>query len=114
MGESITRDVLSNMLIAWREQRIDESAVWQWALQVREDASVADELVRDIVDALTTLPYDLIVVRDVDVFLDALANPLDELDLSINLLWNHLDSIPDQGRESEYAQHPFYAPFIER
>jgi hypothetical protein len=45
--------------------------------------------------------------------LDALANPVSETDLSVNLLWNHLDGINPDGRRSELQDHPFYGQFCD-
>ena len=45
--------------------------------------------------------------------LDALGNPPQETDLSINLLWNHLDMVPTDGRRFELRDHPFYGQFVD-
>ena len=49
-------------------------------------------------DTLAYLPFDMITTEDAAVMLDALANPVEETDLSINLLWNHIDGIATDAR----------------
>ncbi len=109
----IAREQVQQVLNAWVTGEQDELAVWQWAETAKSDGEYADELVRDIVDSLATLPFDLIVADDAAVFLDALANPAAETDLSVNLLWNHLDGINTDARRFELADHPFYGQFCD-
>ena len=113
----ISREELGQVLRDWRAGDKDPLTVWQWAEQAREvtreSGGAADELVRDVVDCLAVLPFDMIVVEDAEVMLDALANPLDETDLSINMLWNHLDGIPTDGRRHDLVDHPFYGQFCD-
>ena len=113
-GESlISREEVTQVLRAWQQGENDPLAVWQWAQAAKESGVMADELVRDLVDCLATLPFDLIVVEDAEVMLDALANPPEEADLSVNLLWNHLDGINADGRRSELSRDPFYGQFCD-
>ncbi len=114
----LQRSELTQMLTRWLDSedvQVDELAIWQWggeAVQAREGSGPeTDELVRDIVDLLAALPYEMVVLEDVPVFLDALANPLDETDLSVNLLWNHMDVVDVDTRRLQFAQHPFYGQF---
>ena len=88
-------------------------SVWEWAQAAKQDGDMADELVRDLVDCLVTLPFDMIIAEDTEVMLDALANPLDETDLSVNLLWNHIDGINADGRRGQLSGDPFYGQFCD-
>ncbi len=106
-----TREELTDLLQKWRDGSVEELEVWQWGQTAREAGAHEDELVADIVDNLAALPYDMIVREDVDVMLDALANPSDETDLSINLLWNHIDGLDVDGRRQALSDHPFYGEF---
>ena len=108
----ITRDDLGKLLAAWHSGEIDELAVWQWAEAARAE-SRADELVRDLVDTLAALPFDMIIKDDIPVMQDALANPVEEADLSVNLLWNHLDGIAADQRRYDLRDHPFYGQFCD-
>ena len=105
-------------LKAWQSGELGELAIWEWACTSKEEAKEeaesaggGDELVRDIIDLLAALPYEMVIVDDLPVFLDALANPLDETDLSINLLWNHMDAVSVEVRRMQFADHPFYGQF---
>ncbi|MEM9624147.1 MAG: hypothetical protein AAF993_21085 [Pseudomonadota bacterium] len=111
----MTRAQIQHILQQWQAGAMDELAVWQWGEQARQDyreqGGGDDELTRDILDLLAALPYEMLVVEDATVLLDALANPRDETDLSVNLLWNHMDSVEVDTRREVYAQHPFYGQF---
>ncbi|XOV83883.1 MAG: hypothetical protein ACFHXK_01965 [bacterium] len=107
-----TRDDVRSVLAAWEKGEKDELTVWQWAEAAKSEAP-ADELVRDLVDVLATLPFDMILKDDIPVMIDALANPESETDLSINLLWNHLDALPADQRRHELSDHPFYGQFCD-
>lgn len=111
-----TRAELIEVLQAWTQQQMDEQAVWEWSTRERDamgERRANDVLVQDILDTLVGLPFDLITTEDALVMLDALDNPVDETDLSVNLLWNHLDMVNTDGRRYELRDHPFYAQFID-
>jgi hypothetical protein len=107
-----TRDDLRTVLAAWQSGEKDELTVWQWA-EAAQAEQPEDKLVRDLVDVLAGLPFDLILKDDIPVMQDALANPPTETDLSINLLWNHLDGIYTDQRRQELSDHPFYGQFCD-
>lgn len=109
----ISREEVEQTLTAWRAGETDELAVWQWAEAAKAAGGMQDELVRDLVDTLAVLPFDMITVEDAEVMLDALGNPPEETDLSVNLLWNHLDGINQDGRRYELRDHPFYGQFCD-
>jgi len=109
----LSREQVEAVLRAWQQEEKDPLAVWQWAQAAREQNAPADELVRDLLDCLSTLPFDFIVVDDAEVMLDALANPVEETDLSINLLWNHLDGISTDSRRETLRHDPFYGQFCD-
>ena len=113
----ITRQELSGLLNDWVAGTKDELAVWQWAEAAKAGdgakGELEDELVRDLVDTLAMLPFDFITTEDVAVMLDALANPKEETDLSVNLLWNHLDGINADQRRYVLKDHPFYGQFCD-
>ena len=100
----------------WQSGARDELSIWEWASEAVEarktSGTNADELVRDILDLLAALPYEMVVAQDLPVILDALANPLDETDLSINLLWNHMDAVDVDTRRLQHSDHPFYGQFV--
>jgi len=108
-----TRDEARKVLIDWTDGVLAEQEVWQWAQRVQEESRPADDLVRDIIDNLAVLPFDFITVEDAQVMLDALANPLEETDLSVNLLWNYLDMVNSDSRRYKLADHPFYGQFVD-
>ena len=114
MGEMvIAREQVKQVLQDWVAGTMDELQVWQWGEQAKEVGDCADALVRDLVDTLAVLPFDMITSEDALVMLDALANPLDETDLSVNLLWNHLDGISPDGRRDALKEHEFYGQFCD-
>jgi hypothetical protein len=43
--------------------------------------------------------------------IDALSNPVDQSDLSINLLWNYPDIVDLAGRRRTLHDHPLYGPY---
>lgn len=109
----ISREEVEQLLKSWRAGETDELAVWQWGEAAKEAGAMADELVRDLVDTLAALPFDMITVDDIEVMMDALGNPPNETDLSVNLLWNHLDGINADGRRYDLRDHPFYGQFAD-
>ena len=109
----ISREEVVALLRAWANGEKDELAVWQWAEAAKSGNAMQDDLVRDLVDTLVNLPFDMITTDDIEVMLDALANPPDETDLSINLLWNYIDGINTDGRRYALKDHPFYGQFCD-
>ena len=108
-----SREQTIDVLRQWIDGSMNEESVWQWALAAQQAGDPQDALVRDIIDNLAALPFDFILVEDAQVMLDALGNPPQETDLSINLLWNHLDMVPTDGRRFELRDHPFYGQFVD-
>jgi hypothetical protein len=43
--------------------------------------------------------------------IDALGNPADQSDLSMNLLWNYPDIIDQRRRRRALEDHPLYGPY---
>ena len=109
----IEREEVKTLLQDWTVGKKTELEVWQWAEQAKETGQPGDELIRDLIDTLVTLPFDMITPDDVPVLMDALNNPVTETDLSINLLWNHLDGIDTDGRRHALKDHPFYGQFCD-
>ena len=109
----IKREELIQTLQSWVAADIGELAVWEWGEQAKSDGAFECELVSDLVGLMAALPYEMLVVEDVEVFLDALANPLHETDLSINLLWNHMDMVDVDTRREQYREHAFYGQFYD-
>ena len=111
----IGREQVRKVLTEWQTGERIELSVWQWGEQaheqIKQQVSCEDELVRDIVDLLASLPYEMLVIEDIPVLLDALSNPIDETDLSINLVWNYMDGVDVDGRRIVYAEHEFYGHF---
>ncbi len=105
------REEVVAVLQAWLSDARDEAAVWAWARAAKEETKKDDPLVRDVIDVLETLPFDLIDKEDALVMLDALDNPAEDADLGQNLLWNHLDGIDREARRERYRDHPFYGAF---
>ena len=85
--------------------------IWQWAKDVHEESEAADRVVADIIKILTALPHDVVIQEDCEVFLDALANPLEDADLSLNLLWNYFDMLDEGTRKRALLDDPFYGPY---
>ena len=109
----IAREQVRKVLEDWVAGEMDELQVWRWGEQAKKARAPEDALVQDLLDTLAVLPFDMITTLDAEVMLDALANPVAETDLSVNLLWNHLDGINPDGRRSELQDHPFYGQFCD-
>ena len=109
----ISREEVTQLLQSWLEGASEPLQVWNWAQDAKDEAVMADDLVRDLVDCLASLPFDMITVEDVPVMLDALANPQSETDLSINLLWNHLDGVHADVRREALRDDAFYGQFCD-
>ena len=114
VGEAvISREEVTQLLQSWLEGASEPLQVWNWAQDAKDEAVMADDLVRDLVDCLASLPFDMITVEDVPVMLDALANPQSETDLSINLLWNHLDGVHADVRREALRDDAFCGQFCD-
>lgn len=116
MTQTAIRTTTREKLSAWLAGDLSAEALWQWAqqeqVQLKEaQFAGADDLVRDIVDVLAGLPYDLILPEDGEVMLYGLTNPVEEADLGQNLLWNHLDGVDTESRRITLRDDPFYGPF---
>ena len=109
--KELTRPVLIEQLLAWQAQQLASEAVWLWALEQRAESKPSDAAVRDVLDMLCAIPEDLLLPEDAEVMLDALNNPLDQADLSSNLLWNYADMIDRVGRRQALVEDPFYGPY---
>lgn len=112
-----TRAEALDWLTRWHSGRCDAEAIWQWAAELKarqadgEALHCEDDLVRDIIDVLATLPQDLILREDAEVMIYGLSNPPEEADLAQNLLWNHIDGLDLQQRRRELQDDPLYGPF---
>ncbi len=99
----------------WLSGDMEPEAVWKWALDAKDKESEVgrsdDALVRDVIDVLAGLPFDMIIKEDAEVIDYCLGNPLEEADLGQNLLWNHLDNVDADGRRNALAEDPFYGQF---
>ncbi|NCF44409.1 MAG: hypothetical protein GWP70_06245 [Proteobacteria bacterium] len=108
---TLERDEVVNKLQAWQQHRIDGEGIWQWALQAAAERSSEDEVVKAVMEMLCALPQDLWIEEDAEVMVDALNNPLDQTDLSVNLLWNYPDIIDLRSRRRALEDHPLYGPY---
>lgn len=109
--KELTREVLIDQLLAWQAEQLASEAMWLWALEHRAERKPSDSAVRDVLDMLCAIPEDLLLPEDAEVMLDALHNPLDQADLSSNLLWNYADMIDQNGRRQALIEDPFYGPY---
>ena len=109
--KELTREVLIDQLLAWQAEQLASEAMWLWALEQRAERKPSDSAVRDVLDMLCAIPEDLLLPEDAEVMLDALNNPLDQADLSSNLLWNYADMIDHNGRRQALIEDPFYGPY---
>ena len=107
----ISREETKAVLDEWLAGTRDPQSVWQWAEAKKEEGSPEDDLVRDIIDVLSSLPFDLVVEEDAEIMAYTLSNPPEEADLGQNLLWNHLDELDTESRRTRLADDPFYGPF---
>ena len=108
----ISRKETKLILDQWNAGAIGAEAVWQWAEKNKAAGESEDALVRDIIDVLASLPFDLITEEDAEVMAYGLSNPAEEADLAQNLLWNHLDGVDTESRRTALAEDPFYGPFL--
>ena len=107
----ISREETKAVLDEWLAGTREPKAVWQWAEAKKAEGGAEDDLVRDIIDVLSSLPYDLVVEEDAEIMSSTLSNPAEEADLGQNLLWNHLDELDTESRRTRLADDPFYGPF---
>ena len=107
----LERDEIVSKLRAWQQQSLDSESVWQWALQVTAERSTNDEVIRAVMEMLCAIPQDLWVEEDAEVMIDALSNPKDQTDLSVNLLWNYPDIVDLRNRRRKLEDHPMYGPY---
>jgi hypothetical protein len=120
MGESfrdpsdmstLQRDEVITKLQAWHQQTLESQEVWQWALQTAADRATDDEVIKAVMEMLCGIPQDLWIEEDAQVMIDALSNPADQSDLSVNLLWNYPDIVDLAGRRRALHDHPLYGPY---
>ncbi len=116
MTQTSIRTITREKISAWLAGYLSAQSLWEWAqqeqMQLKESQFAgADELVRDIVDVLASLPYDLILPEDGEIMLYGLDNPVEEADLGQTLLWNHLDGVDTETRRVTLRDDPFYGPF---
>lgn len=107
----LERDEVVSKLQAWQNQTMDSEAIWQWSLQAAETRSTSDDVIKAVMEMLCALPQDLWIEEDAGVMIDALQNPADQSDLSVNLLWNYPDIVDLRRRRRALEDHPLYGPY---
>ncbi len=107
----LERDEVVSKLQAWQNQVVDSEEIWQWSLQAAETRSTSDDVIKAVMEMLCALPQDLWIEEDAEVMIDALQNPLDQSDLSVNLLWNYPDIVDLRRRRRALEDHPLYGPY---
>ena len=107
----LERDEVVSKLQAWQSQAVDSEGIWQWSLQAAETRSTSDDVIKAVLEMLCALPQDLWIEEDAEVMIDALQNPLDQSDLSVNLLWNYPDIVDLRRRRRALEDHPLYGPY---
>ncbi len=108
---TLQRDEVITKLQAWHQQTLDSQEMWQWALQTVAKRATDDEVIKAVMEMLCGIPEDLWVEEDAQVMIDALSNPADQSDLSVNLLWNYPDIVDLAGRRRALHDHPLYGPY---
>lgn len=108
---TLERDEIVTKLKAWQQQALDSEGIWQWALQVAETRSSNDDVIKAVMEMLCALPQDLWIEEDAEVMIDALQNPMEQSDLSVNLLWNYPDVVDLRRRRRALEDHPLYGPY---
>lgn len=108
---ALEREEVLIKLQSWQARKIDSESIWQWALQAAEQRSTDDTVILAVMEMLCALPQDLWIEEDAEVMIDALGNPMDQSDLSMNLLWNYPDIIDQRGRRRALEDHPLYGPY---
>lgn len=109
--EILDRATLRNQLVQWQEQTLSDEQIWNLALRCKAQTQPEDQVVRDLIDILCALPEDLVTRDDLPVFFDALDNPPEEEEMSVNLLWNYADLIDIVARRQALANDPLYGPY---
>ena len=107
----LERDEVVSKLQAWQNQAVDSEEIWQWSLRAAETRSTSDDVIKAVMEMLCALPQDLWIEEDAEVMIDALQNPLDQSDLSVNLLWNYPDIVDLRRRRRALEDHPLYGPY---
>ncbi len=107
----LERNEVVAQLRAWQAAELDSEAIWRWALAAVEQRSTQDKVIMAVMEMLCELPQDLLIEEDAEVMIDALSNPADQADLSMNLLWNYPDIIDQRGRRRALEDHPLYGPY---
>ena len=107
----LERDEVVSKLQAWQNQAVDSEEIWQWSLQAAETRSTSDDVIKAVMEMLCALPQDLWIEEDAEVMIDALQNPLDQSDLSVNLLWNYPGIVDLRRRRRALEDHPLYGPY---
>lgn len=108
---TLERDEIVTKLKAWQQQALDSEGIWQWALQVAETRFSNDDVIKAVMEMLCALPQDLWIEEDAEVMIDALQNPMEQSDLSVNLLWNYPDIVDLRRRRRALEDHPLYGPY---
>ena len=108
---TLERDEIVTKIKAWQQQALDSGGIWQWALQVAETRSSNDDVIKAVMEMLCALPQDLWIEEDAEVMIDALQNPMEQSDLSVNLLWNYPDIVDLRRRRRALEDHPLYGPY---
>ena len=108
---TLQRDKIISKLWAWHQQALESEEIWQWALQATSECVTDDEVIKAVMEMLCAIPQDLWIEEDAQVMIDALSNPVDQGDLSINLLWNYPDIVDLAGRRRTLHDHPLYGPY---
>ncbi len=108
---TLQREEIISKLLAWHQQALDSEEMWRWALQAISECVTDDEVIKAVMEMLCAIPQDLWIEEDAQVMIDALSNPVDQSDLSINLLWNYPDIVDLAGRRRSLHDHPLYGPY---
>jgi len=108
---ALDRQEVLAKLRAWQAGEIDSQGIWQWALQSADQRTTDDTVISSVMEMLCALPQDLWIEEDAEVMIDALSNPMDQSDLSVNLLWNYPDIIDQRRRRRTLEDHPLYGPY---
>ena len=108
---ALERQELITKLQSWQAEEIDSEAIWQWALAAAQQRRTEDAVIVAVMEMLCALPQDLWIEEDAQVMIDALHNPADQSDLSMNLLWNYPDIVDQRSRRRALEDHPLYGPY---